>query len=108
VTLIKGYKILLSRKFGNLQPDYERHICSTQKSIFDEYPISISLIQVSSTNPRKTNWKGNLLTLVLLVKLGCFVKKVNNVFNFKKNCFKPVSARRSTVLTEPSPSVRVP
>ncbi len=48
-----------------------------------------------------TNQRGRLSTLDLLIKLGCFISKVNNVFNLKSSCTKLVSTRRSTVLILP-------
>ncbi len=36
---------------------------------------------VNST--RNTNWRGRLSTMDLLIKVACFVTKVNNIFNIK-------------------------
>jgi hypothetical protein len=42
-----------------------------------------------------TNCRGRLSTVDLLIKVGCFVKKVNNIFNIKRNWSKLVTTRRS-------------
>jgi hypothetical protein len=49
-----------------------------------------------------------LSTVDLLIKVACFEANVNNIFNIKRSLSKQVSTRRSTVCTEPSPSVRLP
>ncbi len=41
------------------------------------------------------NWRGRLITIYLLIKIACFVKKVNNIFSIKSSWYKLVSARRS-------------
>ncbi len=41
----------------------------------------------------KTNWRGRLSTVVLLVKVSCFVTKVKNIFDFKCSWSKLVSMR---------------
>jgi len=48
-----------------------------------------------------------LSTVYLLIKVACFVKLVNNIFNIKRSWSKLISTRRSTVLNL-SPSVRLP
>jgi hypothetical protein len=37
-----------------------------------------------------TNWGGRLSTVDQLIKVACFVKKVNNIFNIKRNWSKLV------------------
>ncbi len=41
-----------------------------------------------------TNWGGRLSTIYLPIKVSCFIKKVNNVFNIWRSCSKLVSTRR--------------
>ncbi len=48
-----------------------------------------------------TEGEGRLSTIDLLIKVSCFVKKVNNIFNTKRCLSKLVSTRRSTVLNLP-------
>ncbi len=40
-------------------------------------------------------------TVDLLIKIGCFIEKVNNTFNIKRSSSKLFSTRRSTVLSLP-------
>ncbi len=49
--------------------------------------------------PGNTNWGGRLNTIDPLIKVSCFVKKVNDIFNIKSSWCKLVSTRRSTVLS---------
>jgi len=58
--------------------------------------------------PWSSNWRGVLSTVDLLIMVSCFVKKVHNIFNTKRCKSELVAAWRSTVLTEPSRSVRLP
>ncbi len=51
---------------------------------------------------RETNWGGSFSTVDLLIKLACFVKNVNNIFNIKRRLFKILNR------SEASPSVRLP
>ncbi len=48
--------------------------------------------------PGNTNWRGRLSTVDLLIKVTCFVKKVNSS---KISWSKLVSTRRSTALIHP-------
>ena len=48
-----------------------------------------------------TNWGGRLSTVDLLIKVGCFAKKVNNIFIINRSWSKLVSTRWSTVLILP-------
>jgi hypothetical protein len=48
--------------------------------------------------PGNTKWGGRLNTVDLLIKVACFVKNVNNIFNIKRSWLKQVCSRRSTVL----------
>jgi hypothetical protein len=49
-----------------------------------------------------TNSRGTLGTLDLLIEVGCFEKKVDNVFNVKKKLWSKLdSTRRSTVVSFP-------
>ncbi len=45
-------------------------------------------ISIDSTlillHPGNTNWGGGLSPVDLLIKVACFVKNVNNIFNVKK------------------------
>ncbi len=45
--------------------------------------------------------KGKLRKVDLLIKLDCFIKKLNKIFNYKRSQYKLVSTRRSTVLNLP-------
>jgi hypothetical protein len=42
-----------------------------------------------------------LSTVDLLIKVTCFIKEINKIFNIKSNRSKLVSERRSTVLSLP-------
>ncbi len=49
-----------------------------------------------------TDWEGSILnTFDLLIKVACFVNKVNYTFNTKTNWSKLVGTRRSSVLSFP-------
>jgi hypothetical protein len=48
-----------------------------------------------------TNWGERLSTVDLLIKVTCFVKNVNNIFNIKRSRSIQVSTSRSTVLSLP-------
>ncbi len=52
-------------------------------------------------NQGKHKLKRKAKIVNLQLKVACFVKKKNNVVNFKMRSFKLVSARRSTVLSIP-------
>jgi hypothetical protein len=43
-------------------------------------------------------WEGSI---DILIKAGCFITKLNNIFNCKSRRYKLVSTRRSTVLCHP-------
>ncbi len=49
----------------------------------------------------KTKWRGKFNTVNLLIKVPCFVTKVNNVSIVKSIRSKLVSTRRSIVLSLP-------
>jgi hypothetical protein len=49
----------------------------------------------------KINRSGRLCTVDLLIKLACFIDKINKIFKRQNSCFKLVSARRSMVLYLP-------
>ncbi len=44
---------------------------------------------------------GSLSTVDLLIKVACFVKNVNDIFNIKRNLSKQANTRRLTVLSLP-------
>jgi hypothetical protein len=72
-------------------------IClNSQSIIFVSYVIYVYM-QVRLIG--NTNWRGRLRTIGLLIKVACFVKKVNYIFNIKMNWSQLVSTRRSTVLS---------
>ncbi len=48
--------------------------------------------------PGNPYWRGRLSTVDLLIKVACFVKKVNNIIYTWMSWAKLVSTRRSTVL----------
>ncbi len=48
-----------------------------------------------------TNWRGRLCTINLLIEIGCFVAKLNNIFNEKWHGHNLLVKRRSTVLSLP-------
>ena len=54
-----------------------------------------------SVYPGNTNYGGRIGTVYLLIKIACFVKDVNNIFNIKRNLSELVSIRRSIVLSLP-------
>ncbi len=41
--------------------------------------------QKSRVNPGNTNLRGKLSTVDLLIKVACFVTKVNDIFNIKRS-----------------------
>jgi len=41
--------------------------------------------RTKAIKPGNTNWGGRLSTVDLLIKVACFVKKVNNIFNVKRS-----------------------
>ncbi len=51
-----------------------------------------------NVGPRNTNGGGRLSTVDLLLKVTCFAKEVNNIFNAEKRLSELFSTRRSTVL----------
>jgi len=55
----------------------------------------------AKARPGNTNWGGRPSTIDLLIKVACFCKKENNIFNIKMSWSKLVSTRRSTVLSLP-------
>jgi len=56
--------------------------------------------QVKSLS-REHYWRGRLSTIDLLIKLACFVKRINKIFNRKNSWSKLVIRRRSMVQTFP-------
>ncbi len=57
--------------------------------------------QIRTIATGNTNWRGRLCTVYLLIKIVCFVKKVNKIFFLKSSCSKLDSTRRWTVLSLP-------
>ncbi len=65
----------------------------------DSWVLELELLNVKAG---KTNNKGKLGTVDLLIKEACFAKNEKNIFNINSNLSKLVSARRSTVLCLPT------
>ncbi len=59
-------------------------------------PISLIDCRRLTEKTGKPNWRGRLSTVDLLIKVGCFVKRVNNICNIKSSSSKLVS---TTVLS---------
>ncbi len=55
----------------------------------------------SVERPGNTNWRGRLWKHNIQIKVGCFITKVNNVFNLKSSWPRLVGARRSIILILP-------
>jgi hypothetical protein len=54
----------------------------------------------------KTNKRGRLNTVDLLIEMACFVK--NNIFHIERSLSTYTSKCKEVNCTEPSPSVRLP
>ncbi len=64
------------------------------------YHLQPDICLFESGNPF---WGGRLSTVDLLIKVACFVIKINNIFNLKTRRSTRVRTRRSTVLSLPPP-----
>ncbi len=90
------------------------HVClktSTISQVISEMKKRL-LLSLKSDIPqsRNTNCSGRLSTVDLLIKLACFVKNANCIFNIKgANLNYLVQGQyKEVVCTGPSPSVRLP
>jgi hypothetical protein len=64
-------------------------------------PLNANFMTISDRLIRELLLKGRLSTVDLLIRVGCFVQEVSNIFSMKSSFFKRVSTRRSTVLILP-------
>jgi hypothetical protein len=60
-----------------------------------------SYLNLSIGYSENTDRKGRVSTVDLLIRVACFVKKVDKIFNVKRSLSKLFSTRRSTVLSLP-------